>query len=192
MLNIRVHNRTKIYTCYLAALLSLFSISSLSALYMLDVHIENVQDVHVSAVIVAIKKLLPNYKIAVAVNTQASLTSTATSFFSASKNVIGSSLFSYCSIAFIIYRVYSVVKTIASFVPSMTAQQDKCLYGDPLSRDVNNDASYVVSFTDRLLFKTYYQLITMLNALHIRRFLPYDEVLEKHALFIYDKIFADE
>lgn len=192
MLNTLGRKLTKNSTYYLVGLLCLFSIRSLPALYMLDVHIENIQDVHVSAVIVAIKKLLPNYKITVAVNTQASLTSTATSFFSASKNVIGSSLFSYCSIAFIIYRVYSVVKTIVSFIPSMAAQEDKCLYHDLLSRDINNDAPYVISFTDRLLFKTYYQLIMVLNALHIRRFLPYDELLEKHALFIYDKIFADE
>lgn len=80
MLNILDHKLTKNSTYYLVGLLSLFLIRSLPALYMLDVHIENVHDVHVSAVIVAIKKLLPNYKIAVAVNTQASLTSTATSF----------------------------------------------------------------------------------------------------------------
>lgn len=74
----------------------------------------------------------------------------------------------------------------------MAAQEDESLYHDLLSREVNNNAPYVISFTDRLLFKTYYQLIMILNALHIRCFLPYDELLEKHALFIYDKIFADE
>ncbi len=157
-----------------------FSVSSLPAMYTLNVQIEHVQDMRISAVITTLKKVLAGHTISISMTPEVGFLASLYSLLpfpkaSLSKG-LGVSILSYCSLVFIIYRVYSVVKTVGSFIPFMS---------QPHSLVKEN-------FEQKLSFKIYFNLVQILNKLNIRFLFPYDKILEERALFVYSKIFADE